>query len=68
MAEEWITETNNSHIEGRHSVLEAFRAGRLIERLFVQNGCKDGPILSILREAKKAELWLILFPKNAWNI
>lgn len=54
MAEEWITETNNSHIEGRHSVLEAFRAGRLIERLFVQNGCKDGPILSILREAKKA--------------
>lgn len=54
MAEEWITETNSSRIEGRHSVLEAFRSGRLIERLFVQNGCKDGPVLSILREAKKA--------------
>ena len=54
MAEEWITETNSSRIEGRHSVLEAFRSGRLVERLFVQNGCKDGPILSILREAKKA--------------
>ena len=54
MAEEWITETNSSRIEGRHSVLQAFRSGRLVERLFVQNGCKDGPILSILREAKKA--------------
>lgn len=54
MSDEWITETNNSRIEGRHSVLEAFRSGNLIERLYVQNGCKDGPILSILREAKKA--------------
>lgn len=46
-------EANTDRIEGRHSVLEAFRAGRLIERLFVQKNCKDGPILSILREAKK---------------
>lgn len=43
-----------NRMEGRHSVLEAFRAGQLIERLFVQKGCKDGPVLTILREAKKA--------------
>lgn len=45
--------STGSRIEGRHSVLEAFRAGQLLERLFVQKGCKDGPILTILREAKK---------------
>ena len=44
----------SSYIEGRHSVLEAYRAGQLIERLFVKKDCKDGPILTILREAKKA--------------
>ncbi len=43
-----------SQIEGRHSILEAFRADSLIERLYVQKGCQDGPVLSILREAKKA--------------
>ncbi len=44
---------NETRIEGRNSVLEAFRAGQLIERLFVKKGCKDGPVLTILREAKK---------------
>ncbi len=45
---------NENRIEGRHGVLEAFRAEQLIERLFVQRGCKDGPVMSILREAKKS--------------
>ena len=45
---------NELRLEGRHSVMEAFRAGKLIERLFVLKGCQDGPVLSILREAKKA--------------
>lgn len=40
-------------IEGRNPVLEAFRSGKTIDRLFVLEGCKDGPIQSILREAKK---------------
>ena len=40
-------------IEGRNAVLEAFRSGRTIDKLFVQDGCKDGPILSITREARK---------------
>lgn len=40
-------------IEGRNAVLEAFRAGKTIDKLFVLDGCKDGPVQSILREAKK---------------
>lgn len=40
-------------IEGRNAVLEAFRAGKTIDKLFVLDGCHDGPIISITREAKK---------------
>lgn len=40
-------------IEGRNAVLEAFRSGKTIDKLFVQEKCLDGPIQSILREAKK---------------
>ncbi|BBF45194.1 23S rRNA (guanosine-2'-O-) -methyltransferase rlmB [Lachnospiraceae bacterium KM106-2] len=42
-------------IEGRNAVLEAFRAKRPIDRLFILDGCQDGPIKSILREAKKGD-------------
>ena len=40
-------------IEGRNAVLEAFRSGKTVDKLFLLDGCKDGPILSIVREAKK---------------
>jgi len=40
-------------LEGRNAVLEAFRADKTIDRLFVQEGLKDGPVMTILREAKK---------------
>lgn len=42
-------------IEGRNACLEAFRSGKTIDKLFVLDGCKDGPILSIVREAKKQD-------------
>lgn len=42
-------------IEGRNAVIEAFRAGRTIDRLFILDGCQDGPIKTILREARKAD-------------
>jgi len=42
-------------LEGRHAVMEAFRSGQTIEKLFVQDGLKDGPVLSIVREAKKQD-------------
>lgn len=40
-------------IEGRNAVLEAFRAGKTIDKLFVLDGCKDGPVQTITREARK---------------
>ncbi|KAB1440498.1 23S rRNA (guanosine(2251)-2'-O)-methyltransferase RlmB [Candidatus Galacturonibacter soehngenii] len=40
-------------IEGRNAVLEAFRAGKTIDKVFVLDGCQDGPIKTITREARK---------------
>ena len=42
-------------IEGRNAVLEAFRAGKTIDKVFLLDGCQDGPIRTILREAKKVD-------------
>ncbi len=42
-------------IEGRNAVLEALRAGKPIDKLFVLDGCQDGPINTIKREARKHE-------------
>ena len=44
---------NENAIEGRNPVLEALRAGKEVDRLYVLDGCKDGAILSIKREAAK---------------
>lgn len=51
-------------IEGRNAVLEAFRSGKSVDRLFVLDGCKDGPVQSILREAKKHKDTVISFVKK----
>ena len=40
-------------IEGRNAVMEAFRSGKTIDRVYVLKDCQDGPINSILREARK---------------
>ena len=40
-------------IEGRNAVLEAFRSGKPIEKVFVLDGCQDGPVRTMVREAKK---------------
>ncbi|MCU6763567.1 Putative TrmH family tRNA/rRNA methyltransferase [uncultured Roseburia sp.] len=40
-------------IEGRNAVLEAFRSGKTIDKLFVLDGCQDGPVKTITREARK---------------
>ncbi len=45
-------------IEGRNAVLEAFRSGKTIDKLYVLDGCQDGPVLSIKREAKKQDTLL----------
>ncbi len=46
-------EENANRIEGRNAVLEAFRSGRDVDKVYLQDGLTDGPILSIIREAKK---------------
>lgn len=50
-------------IEGRNAVTEAFRAGKTIDRLFILDGCQDGPIKTIIREAKKGDT-IITFVKK----
>lgn len=40
-------------IEGRNTVIEAFRSGKPIDKVFILDGCQDGPISTIVREAKK---------------
>lgn len=47
--------TNENMIEGRNAVLEAFRSGKTVDKLYVQDGCKDGPVQTILREARKQD-------------
>lgn len=42
-----------SVLEGRNPVLEAYRSGKTIDRLFVLEGCHDGPVQTIIREANK---------------
>ncbi len=51
-ANEFVNETK---IEGRNAVLEAFRSGKTVDKLFVLDGCKDGPVQTIVREARKKD-------------
>ena len=44
-----------SKIEGRNAVLEAFRSGRSVDKLYVLDRCQDGPVRTIVREAKKTD-------------
>lgn len=46
---------NENLIEGRNAVLEAFRSKKTIDKLLVLDGCQDGPVRSIIREAKKQD-------------
>lgn len=43
-------------IEGRNAVIEAFRSGKTIDKLYILDGCQDGPIQTIKREAKKTDV------------
>lgn len=45
-----------SVIEGRNAVIEAFRSGRAIDRLYILDGCQDGPVMTVRREARKREM------------
>lgn len=61
------TYVEESQIEGRNPVIEAFRAGKTVDRLFIQDGCQDGPVKSILREAKKQDTRIQFISKERLN-
>ncbi len=45
-------------IEGRNAVIEAIRSGKSIDKILVLDGCQDGPVATIRKEAKKAGIML----------
>ncbi|MEE0883607.1 MAG: 23S rRNA (guanosine(2251)-2'-O)-methyltransferase RlmB [Faecalimonas sp.] len=54
----------NLVIEGRNAVIEAFRSGKPVDKLFVLDGCQDGAIRTIVREAKKHDTILKFVTKE----
>ncbi len=51
-------------IEGRNAVMEALRSGKTIDKIYVLDGCQDGPIISIKREAKKQDTMIKYVAKD----
>ncbi len=51
--EKEVTGLNEEKIEGRNAVIEAFRSGKTIDKIYILDGCQDGPVSTIRREAKK---------------
>lgn len=64
MTEKEMNEIKSQVIEGRNAVLEAFRSGKSIDKLYVLDGCQDGPVRSIIREAKKHDTILQFVTKE----
>ena len=60
-------EEDNLVIYGRNAVLEAFRSGKTIDRLYVQEGVADGTLQSILRTAKKTDAVINFVNKDRLN-
>ena len=57
-------QVNELMIEGRNAVLEAFRSGRPVDKVFILDGCQDGPVRTIVREAKKHDTVLNFVTKE----
>ncbi len=67
MSDNERTEDNGislSQIEGRNPVIEALRAGKPIDRLYIQDGVNDGPVMTIKREAKKRDIYVKYVAKD----
>lgn len=54
----------NLLIEGRNAVLEAFRSGKTIDKLYILDGCRDGPVQTILREAGRRDTVVTFLPRE----
>ncbi len=57
-------QVNESLIEGRNPVIEALRAGKPIDRLYILDGSNDGPVMTIKREAKKRDIYIKYVSKD----
>ncbi len=57
-------ESEEQKIEGRNAVSEALRSGRTIDKLYVLDGCKDGPVSTIVREARKQDAVITFVSKE----
>ena len=55
-------------IEGRNAVLEAFRSGRSVDKLYVLDGCQDGPVRTIIREARKGDTIINFVDKSRLDL
>ncbi len=51
-----MSEAQEFIIEGRNAVIEAFRAGKTIDKVYILDGCKDGPVMTVKREAAKRDV------------
>ena len=60
-------ESKSLVIEGRNAVLEALRSGKPMDKLYILDGCLDGPIRTIVREAKKHDVILQFVTKERLN-
>lgn len=58
---------NENIIEGRNAVMEAFRSGKPVDKLYVLDGCQDGTVRSIIREARKHDTILNFVEKDRLN-
>ncbi len=54
----------SEQIEGRNAVMEAFRSGQVIDKLFILDGWQDGAVRSMAREARKKDTIINYVPKE----
>ena len=64
---EYTGKEENNRVEGRNPVLEALRSGRGVDKIYVQAGLQDGPIQTILREARKRDAIITFVAKERLN-
>ncbi|MCR4651989.1 MAG: 23S rRNA (guanosine(2251)-2'-O)-methyltransferase RlmB [Lachnospiraceae bacterium] len=58
MSDKTTEKVTENLIEGRNPVIEAYRAGKVIDKLYIQDGCNDGPVMTVKREAKKHDTYV----------
>lgn len=49
---------NENKIEGRNAVIEALRSEKPVDKLYILDGCQDGPVMTIKRMAKNKDIFM----------